>query len=76
MRVNLSDGKDALADFLVALLGAIDDDVLSKQLNLDILMHSRSEDARVRLLSLTCAEQLWRAHGEKLLGTFLRLRSA
>lgn len=71
VRVNLPDGKDALADFLEALLGILDDDVLTKSLNLDILMHSRSEDARVRLLSITCAEQLWRAHGEKLLGTIL-----
>ncbi|KAI0776755.1 hypothetical protein BD413DRAFT_469201 [Trametes elegans] len=68
VRLNLSDGKDALTDLLVSLLGIVDDDVLSKALNLDILMHSRSEDARVRLLSLACVEQLWRAHGEKLLG--------
>lgn len=71
VRVNLLDVKVALADFLDALLGILDDDVLTKSLNLDILMHSRSEDARVRLLSITCAEQLWRAHGEKLLGTTL-----
>lgn len=71
VRVNLPDGKDALVDFLEALLGILDDDVLTKSLNLDILMHSRSEDARVRLLSITCAEQLWRAHGEKLLGMTL-----
>ncbi|CDO68790.1 hypothetical protein BN946_scf184989.g56 [Trametes cinnabarina] len=68
VRLNVPEGKDALAGCLVSLLGIIDDDVLSKSLNLDILMHSRSEDARVRLLSLTCAERLWRAHGEKLLG--------
>ncbi|KAI0632952.1 hypothetical protein C8Q77DRAFT_1120632 [Trametes polyzona] len=68
VRLNLPDGKETLAEFLVALLGVVDDDVLSKSLNLDILMHSRSEDARVRLLSLSCAERLWRAHGEKLLG--------
>ncbi|KAI0369251.1 hypothetical protein BV20DRAFT_968110 [Pilatotrama ljubarskyi] len=67
-RLNLSDSKDTLADCLVSLLGVIDDDVLAKALNLDVLMQSRSEDARVRLLSLTCAEQLWRSHGEKLLG--------
>ncbi|KAI9060150.1 hypothetical protein FKP32DRAFT_1760434 [Trametes sanguinea] len=68
VRLNVPEGKDALAECLVSLLAIIDDDVLSKSLNLDILMHSRSEDARVRLLSLTCAERLWRAHGEKLLG--------
>ncbi|OSD00001.1 hypothetical protein PYCCODRAFT_1479448 [Trametes coccinea BRFM310] len=68
VRLNVPEGKDTLAECLVSLLGIIDDDVLSKSLNLDILMHSRSEDARTRLLSLTCAERLWRAHGEKLLG--------
>ena len=68
MRLNIPEGKDTLAECLSSLLGIIDDDTLSKSLNLDILMHSRSEDARVRLLSITCAEQLWRAHGEKLLG--------
>ncbi|KAI0354312.1 hypothetical protein OH77DRAFT_530067 [Trametes cingulata] len=66
--LGISGSKDALVDCLVSLLGVIDDDVLAKALNLDILMHSRSEDARIRFLSLTCAEQLWRAHGEKLLG--------
>ncbi|KAI0670242.1 hypothetical protein C8Q78DRAFT_1138718 [Trametes maxima] len=66
--LNLSNGRDALANLLVALLGITDDDVLSKSLNLDILMHSRSDDTRVRLLSLTCAERLWHSHGDKLLG--------
>ncbi|KAI0651200.1 hypothetical protein C8Q79DRAFT_1004507 [Trametes meyenii] len=66
--LNSPNGRDALADLLVALLGIIDDDVLSKLLNLDILMHSRSDDARVRLLSLTCAENLWHSQGDKLLG--------
>ncbi|KAJ8482003.1 hypothetical protein ONZ51_g5640 [Trametes cubensis] len=68
VRLNVPEGKDTLTECLTSLLSIIDDDALSKSLNLDILMHSRSEDARVRLLSITCAEQLWRAHGEKLLG--------
>ncbi|KAI0712775.1 armadillo-type protein [Cerioporus squamosus] len=67
-RLNLSDAKAAVSDCLVSLLGLIDDDVVAKSLNMDVLMHSRSEDARVRLFSLSCAEQLWRAHGDKLLG--------
>ena len=57
-----------MSECLSALLATIEDDALAKTLNLDVLMHSRSEDARVRLLSLACAEQLWHAHGEKLLG--------
>ena len=68
VRLNVPEGKDTLAECLASLLSIIDDDALSKSLNLDILMHSRSEDARVRLLSIACAEQLWRANGEKLLG--------
>ncbi|TBU55148.1 armadillo-type protein [Dichomitus squalens] len=66
--VNVADRKTAVSDCLIALLSLIDDDIMSKSLNLDVLMHSRSEDARVRLFSLSCAESLWRAHGDKLLG--------
>ncbi|KAH9920883.1 armadillo-type protein [Epithele typhae] len=68
VQVPLPSAKDALAACLAALLGTVDDDVLVKTLNLDVLMHSRAEDARVRLFSLACAEQLWRAQGEKLFG--------
>ncbi|RPD60690.1 hypothetical protein L227DRAFT_501246 [Lentinus tigrinus ALCF2SS1-6] len=67
-RLALTDAKTAVSDCLVSLLGQVDDDVVAKSLNLDVLMHSRSDDARVRLFSLSCAEQLWRAHGDKLLG--------
>ncbi|KAF8440039.1 hypothetical protein L210DRAFT_3760928 [Boletus edulis BED1] len=41
---------------------------LLKRLNLDLLMHTRSEDARVRILALTCATEMWRAEGGKLVG--------
>lgn len=68
-RLSLSDAKAAVSECLVSLLALIDDDVVAKSLNMDVLMHSRSEDARVRLFSLSCAEQLWRAHGDKLIGT-------
>ncbi|TFK83295.1 hypothetical protein K466DRAFT_498737 [Polyporus arcularius HHB13444] len=67
-RLSLSDAKAAVSECLVSLLALIDDDVVAKSLNMDVLMHSRSEDARVRLFSLSCAEQLWRAHGDKLIG--------
>ncbi|KAI0742763.1 hypothetical protein C8Q80DRAFT_1221194 [Daedaleopsis nitida] len=66
--VGLPEGKSAVSDLLASILGILDDDVMSKSLNLDVLMHSRSEDARVRLFSLSCAGQLWRSHGDKLLG--------
>lgn len=38
-------------------------------MNVDLLMHTRSEDARLRLYALTCSEALWRAHSEKLIGS-------
>ena len=67
-RLNQVEAKRAVSDCLVCLLGLIDNDVMAKSLNLDVLMHSRSEDGRVRVFSLSCAEQMWRAHGDKLLG--------
>lgn len=48
---------------------AINDDALLKSTNLDLLMHTRSEDVRLRTFALNCAEVLWRSHGGKLLGT-------
>ncbi len=67
-RVNAVDSKAAVSECLIAILSLVDDDIMTKSLNLDVLMHSRSEEARVRLFSVACAEQLWRAHGDKLLG--------
>jgi len=31
-------------------------------------MHTRSDDARLRVFALSCATALWNAHGGKLLG--------
>jgi U3 small nucleolar RNA-associated protein 10 len=64
-----SDGKTKLSDCLCAMTACVNDDTLLKSINLDILMHTRSEDLRLRLFALTCAEALWRAHGGKLVGT-------
>ena len=44
------------------------DDMILKAINLELLMHTRSEDVRLRLFALSCSEKLWRAHGNKLLG--------
>ncbi|KAI9435473.1 hypothetical protein H4582DRAFT_1969649 [Lactarius indigo] len=60
--------EDALSAALVALCDAAMDDALLKRLNLDVLMHTRSDDARVRIFALRCASALWRAHGSKLIG--------
>ena len=59
---------EALSAALVALCDAVTDDALLKRLNLDVLMHTRSDDARVRIFALRCASALWLAHGSKLLG--------
>ncbi|PCH43122.1 hypothetical protein WOLCODRAFT_121527 [Wolfiporia cocos MD-104 SS10] len=63
-----NDSKHALTECLVATMEAVNDDTLLKSMNLDILMHSRSEDSRLRLFSLACSEALWNAHGGKLIG--------
>jgi len=52
---------------VAALLPNASSDLL-KRLNLDLLMHTRSEDARVRLLALACATETWKAEGGKLVG--------
>ncbi|KAI9451428.1 hypothetical protein BJY52DRAFT_1297951 [Lactarius psammicola] len=59
---------EALLAALVALCEAATDDGLLKSLNLDILMHTRSDDARVRIFALRCARMLWLTHGSKLIG--------
>jgi len=51
------------------MVDCVNDDALLKSINLDLLMHTRSEDPRLRLFALTCSEQLWRAHGRKLVGS-------
>lgn len=69
-RSNMSETKSALSDCLIAMAEVISDDALLKAMNLDILMHTRSEDARLRLYALTCSEALWQAHGGKLIGMY------
>jgi U3 small nucleolar RNA-associated protein 10 len=61
-------GKVLLQEAYNALVECANDDQLLKSINLDVLMHTRSEDAGVRLLALTCSEALWTTHGGKLLG--------
>ena len=63
------EGKTVLSDCLVALADAVGDDALLKPINMGVLMHTRSDDARLRIFALECSEQLWKAHGGKLLGT-------
>lgn len=69
IRLELPEGKTTLSGCLEALMEAVHDDTLIKSINLDLLMHTRSEDVRSRVFALACSETLWRAHGGKLLGT-------
>lgn len=63
-----SSSRDIVSASLVALCDAATDDALLKQLNLAVLMHTRADDAHVRIFALRCARALWSAHGRKLIG--------
>ena len=67
--MNFADGKPLLQECFGALLETITDDTLLKIVNMNILMHTRSEDPRVRIFALACSESLWRSQGGKLIGT-------
>lgn len=63
-----AEGKTALPQCLDAITEAVSDDALLKSINLDLLMHTRSEDVRLRTFALACSEVLWQSHGGKLQG--------
>lgn len=63
-----SSSRDIVSASLVAFCDAATDDALLKQLNLAVLMHTRADDAHVRIFALRCARALWSAHGRKLIG--------
>lgn len=63
-------GRGIVSASLVALGDTATDDGLLKRLNLDVLMHTRSDDTFVRIFALQCARALWTAHGGKLVGTW------
>ena len=63
------DQRQLLQDVLNALVDTVTDDTLLKSINLDILMHTRSEDAKLRAYALGCSEMMWQHHGGKLIGT-------
>lgn len=62
------DGEAALAAALSALCGTLTDDAQVKKLNLSLLMHTRDEEARVRLCALRVVAGLWTEHGDQLMG--------
>jgi U3 small nucleolar RNA-associated protein 10 len=63
--------KRQLQDCFNAFLDIITDDTLAKAVNLNILMHTRSESLQTRIFALNCSEVVWRSHGGKLLGDFI-----
>lgn len=58
--------QKALTDTLVALAHAAGDSAVLKAINLAILMHTRSDEAHVRLLALVTADAIWREDGGAL----------
>jgi U3 small nucleolar RNA-associated protein 10 len=64
------DGREIVSAGLVALGDTATDDGMFKRLNLDVLMHTRSDNAFVRIFALQCARALWTAHGNKLVGAW------
>lgn len=64
--LKLTANKDALSGCLAALVDCLEDDSLLKAVNSSLLMLTRSEDVRVRLLTLQCSVSIWQAHGPKL----------
>ncbi|KAG1775600.1 hypothetical protein EV702DRAFT_421745 [Suillus placidus] len=68
IRLNITDGKQALTNCLIAMTSVAVDDSLLKSINLNLLMHTRAEDARERIFALSCSEALWREQGGKLIG--------
>ncbi|KZT23010.1 hypothetical protein NEOLEDRAFT_1180414 [Neolentinus lepideus HHB14362 ss-1] len=66
--LSIQDSKDVLQDCLVALTESVSDDALLKKINLDVLMHARSDYPALRLFALSCSAAIWKTHGHKLLG--------
>jgi len=64
--LKIENGKGLLTECLLALLSCADGDPLLKAINLAIIQHSKSEDARVRLFSLSCSVAMWEKLGRKL----------
>ncbi|EIN05935.1 hypothetical protein PUNSTDRAFT_137420 [Punctularia strigosozonata HHB-11173 SS5] len=68
INLNIAEGRDLLSTCLTAVVDATTDDDLLKSINLKVLMHTRSEEVKLRILALNCSTTLWAEHGGKLLG--------
>lgn len=67
--------SDLLSEALAGLVECAEDDVLVKDVNLKVLMQTRSEDVRVRLAAVQCATAIWAAQGHKLRGSLIYIVS-
>ncbi|KAL5525140.1 UTP10 [Sanghuangporus sanghuang] len=66
INLSISEGRTLLSKALSALVDCLEDDTLAKAMNHAVLMHTRSEDARIRIFALQCSVAIWQAHGSKL----------
>lgn len=66
-----TEARSLFKQCLEAFVENVSDDALLKSTNLDILMHTRSDNVKIRQFALACVETLWRSHGGKLIGTLL-----
>jgi len=64
-----TEARSLFKQCLEAFVENVSDDALLKSTNLNLLMHTRSDNVRVRQFALACVEALWRSHGGKLIGT-------
>jgi len=60
--------RTLLEECLVSLTDNATDDTLLKTINLNLLMHTRSESTKLKIYALHCSTALWKSHGGKLLG--------
>ncbi|TFK71529.1 hypothetical protein BDN72DRAFT_432062 [Pluteus cervinus] len=60
--------RTLLRECFTALIDNVTDDTLLKSINLNLLMHTRSEDVQTKLFALSCSIALWQGHGNKLAG--------
>lgn len=68
--LKIDNGKSKLSDCLTVLVECTDDTSLLKSINLGTLLHTRSENVRLRLYALSCSVALWQSHSKKLSGKF------
>ncbi|KAL5520451.1 hypothetical protein ACEPAG_9675 [Sanghuangporus baumii] len=66
INLRISEGRTLLSNALSTLVDCLEDDASVKAANHAVLMHTRSEDTRVRIFALQCSVAIWQAHGSKL----------